>query len=206
MTGLDTPRTNPPLSYILPPIALLLLALLSFFLFTKIDPVASEPALEFETRANATPEVAGEVSTIMVEVSGAVGRPAVYELPAGSRVIAFLEAAGGISNLADKGWVERNVNLAAPVTDGSKIYIPRVGEESSKTESVAVGNSSVGSTAKININTASLSELDTLWGIGTVRAQAIIDNRPYQGVEELLEKKVVPTNVYAEIKDLVAIN
>lgn len=58
---------------------------------------------------------------------------------------------------------------------------------------------------KININTASASELDTLWGIGEVRAKDIIDNRSYSSIDELLTKKVIPSNVFEKIKDEITV-
>ncbi|HKS88076.1 MAG TPA: helix-hairpin-helix domain-containing protein [Stellaceae bacterium] len=53
----------------------------------------------------------------------------------------------------------------------------------------------------IDINTATAAELDKLPGIGTARAQAIIANRPYKGKDDLVQRKIVPQNVYNEIKD-----
>jgi competence protein ComEA len=58
----------------------------------------------------------------------------------------------------------------------------------------------------ININTASASELESLWGIGPVYAQNIIEHRPYSKVEELLEKKVLKENVYERNKSLLTVN
>jgi DNA uptake protein ComE-like DNA-binding protein len=53
----------------------------------------------------------------------------------------------------------------------------------------------------IDINSASKAELEPLKGIGPVRAEAIIKGRPYKGKDELVEKKIIPANVYADIKD-----
>ena len=55
----------------------------------------------------------------------------------------------------------------------------------------------------MNINTATKSELDQLWGVGEARAQTIIEGRPYQTVEEV--KKVLPSNVYEQIKDEISV-
>ncbi|EKD47123.1 MAG: helix-hairpin-helix DNA-binding motif-containing protein, partial [uncultured bacterium] len=60
-------------------------------------------------------------------------------------------------------------------------------------------------TKLININAASQSELETLWGIGPVTAQNIIEQRPYSSVEELLSKKIIKQNVYDKIKDQIAV-
>jgi DNA uptake protein ComE-like DNA-binding protein len=61
-------------------------------------------------------------------------------------------------------------------------------------------------TVMININTASQVQLETLWGVGESRAKKIIENRPYERVEELLDKKLLPANVYEEISGLVVVD
>jgi len=134
-------------------------------------------------------------ATIKVDVEGAVKRPGVYELPADSRVSEAIDKAAGLAEVADKAWVTKNLNLAGKLTDGQKIYIPAVGE--------AVSSGSVASqvSSKININTASERELDSLPGIGPVTAQKIIAGRPYSSVDELLSKKVVGRSTFEKIED-----
>ena len=140
-------------------------------------------------------------SKLVVDVGGAVIKPGVYELKGGVRVNEALIAAGGLGETADREWVEKNLNLAAKVTDGQKIYIPS--KNSNKDGPLYKGPSFV--TDKININSASIAELDTLWGVGEATAKKIIDNRPYGAVEELLTKKAVKSNVYEAIKDSVSV-
>lgn len=141
-----------------------------------------------------------EEGTIWVDLAGAVIQPGVYELPSGSRLKDLLARAGGLAAEADREWVEKNLNLAQKLTDAQKVYIP---SQSEATGEVA-GESTVVS-GKININTASASELDTLWGIGEARAKAIIGNRPYSSVNELQTKKVIPSNVFERIKDEITV-
>ena len=129
---------------------------------------------------------------IVVDVGGAVERPGVYQLAADARVNDALTAAGGLSAEADRSWVARYLNLAQAVVDGAKIYIPNQGE-------------SISSINGININTATASELDSLWGVGAKRAADIINNRPYVKVEELVTKAGVPQNVYEKIKDQITV-
>lgn len=141
---------------------------------------------------------------VVVEISGAVEKPGVYKLLASERLERLLIEAGGLSADADREWVEKNLNRAARLIDGQKIYIPRQGELGIRSQES--GNARSGSVAgitagPINLNAASLSELDSLPGIGTVRAQAIIDNRPYSSTNELISKKVIPQRVYGKIKD-----
>jgi len=144
--------------------------------------------------------------TIFCDLEGAVEKPGVYELVSGSLLDDLLIKAGGLSAEADREWVEKNLNRAQKLVDGAKIYIPLVGQSAKDIEkSVESGGQVAGVTTKININTASASELDKLWGIGAVRAQDIIEGRPYQSVEELKTKKIIPSNVYEKIKDQISV-
>lgn len=152
-------------------------------------------------------ELGGE----LVDVAGAVVNPGIYKLPSGARVGEALVAAGGLAADADREWVAATLNLAEAVTDGEKIYVPAnqqilrqaqdmVGESASQQDqqiSASAGQKS----AKVNINTASEAELDTLWGIGPSRATAIIAGRPYAATDEIIAKAGIPQSVYDRIKD-----
>jgi len=141
--------------------------------------------------------------TIWVDLAGAVMKPGVYELPGDSRLKDLLALAGGLTEAADQVWVEKNLNLASKLTDAQKVYVPSQAEAVGDSGEVA-GESTVASD-KININSASAAELDTLWGIGEARAQGIIDNRPYASIDELLSKKIVPANVFEAIKEKISV-
>lgn len=140
---------------------------------------------------------------IWVDIQGAVEKPGVYELTADSRLNDLLIMAGGLSAKADREWVSKNINLAQKLKDGIKIYFPITGGEVSG-QAVNEAITSLTS-AKININTASSRQLDTLWGIGEARAEAIISNRPYQNLEELMTKAGIPQNVYERLEDKVTL-
>ena len=144
-----------------------------------------------------------EQEAIFGDIEGAVQKPGVYELSFGARVEDLLIAAGGLSAEADREWVEKTLNRAQKLTDGVKIYIPKKGEEvKGVTRSVSSGQAVVEEQSNlVNINTASQSELEALWGIGPATAQKIITNRPYQSVEELLTKKILKSNVYQRISN-----
>ena len=155
-------------------------------------------------------EVQEKGSELVVEVAGSVVTPGVYKLASGARIEEALIAAGGVSENADREWMEKFLNRAAKVTDGQKIYIPKVGEEVKGNASITSSSSSSGgggevSGGLININTATQKELETLWGIGPVYAQNIIEQRPYSSVEELLSKKVVKQNVYDKNKETLTV-
>ena len=152
---------------------------------------------------------------LVVEVSGAVEKAGVYKLPGGSRVEDALIAAGGISGDADRNWIDKMVNRAAKLIDGQKIFIPKIGESNQQTLGVSAkndGDSKVyqggppaGGGELVNINTASLNELDDLPGIGPVYGQSIIDHRPYSNMEELVSKGALKESVYEKVKDLVTV-
>ena len=132
---------------------------------------------------------------ILVDIEGAVQKPGVYELSFGSRLQDLLVAAGGLSAEADRAWVEKNLNRAQKIKDGDKFYIPKSGEGNIGN----TGSPAVMAATGININTASKSELETLWGVGPATAQKIIDNRPYQDVDDLLKRKILNANVFQKI-------
>ena len=151
-------------------------------------------------------------ATIFVDIQGAVQNPGVYELPANSRINDLLIRAGGLSASADREWVSKNINLAQKLQDSSKIYIPNQkevrqfgGPALSTTAGGEVAGVSGAIAGKININTASQAQLESLWGIGEKRAADIIANRPYQSIEELVTKAKIPKSVVEKIKDKITI-
>jgi len=108
---------------------------------------------------------------ITIDIEGAVQKPGVYKVFADSRIKDALAAAGGLSQTADRQQVAQNLNLASPLTDGAKFYIPAVGEQMT-TSGDASNNSSgtVAGSSTVNINQSSEEELDALPGIGPVTA------------------------------------
>ncbi len=160
----------------------------------------------------ATTEGVGTNSFVVMEIAGEVEKPGVYKLQNGSRIEDALVVAGGLSQNADRSWVEKSLNRAAKLSDGQKVYIPGVGEHfdwlSAKNSGTYQNTSSVFSergSGLTNINTASLSQLDSLPGIGQVYAQNIIEHRPYSSIEELLSKGVLKKTVYEKIKDKITV-
>lgn len=145
-------------------------------------------------------------SQIKIDVEGAVAKPGVYTINSGSRMGDVIVMAGGFSEGADLDWVAKSLNLAEAVKDEGKIYIP---EKSSlkivETNKVDVKAPTVSEKGKVNINTASLAEIDSLVGIGEVRARAILDNRPYSKIDDLVSKAKIPQSVYEKIKDQVSV-
>src|SRR3990172_3026747 len=188
-----------PLTFVL--IGVILLGFGVFF--AKNEGVDPQPKVEVLESAG---EAQNSLSEIFVEVSGAVVNPGVFKFNEGARIEDVLISAGGVSSQGDRVWMEKYLNRAAKVTDGQKIYIPREDEDTSSGQintenSVVLGTGGVAESRLININTATQGELETLWGIGPVYAQNIIEQRPYSSVEELLSKGVIKQNVYDKNKD-----
>ena len=178
-------------------LSLIALSLIGFGLFLFRSGVFESTKIEvLET------ETTKDSQELVVEISGSVEKPGVYKLAASSRVEDLLILAGGLSASADRNWVETNLNRAAKLTDGQKIYIPKQGEAQISTQTSSVSGFS---TQIISINTASSSQLESLWGIGESRAASIIENRPYSDINELLTKKVIPGNVFEKIKAKISI-
>lgn len=135
---------------------------------------------------------------ILVDVVGAVAKPGVVRLPAGSRVLDALLAAGGMTGDADLFAL----NKAAPLRDGARIYVPHPGE--------VVPAGSLGSDAerKLDLNAATAAELEGLPGIGPATAVRIVhsrDERRFARVEELQTRGLVPPKVLADVRDLVTV-
>lgn len=148
------------------------------------------------------------ISSIKVDVSGQVKNPGVYSLSSTARVEDALKAAGGVTESADLNYLSKSLNLAQKISDGMKIYIPRVAEAGSSGTITGTSYATSGFdpdvAGVININTASLSELEKLPKVGPVTAQKIIDKRPYSSIEELYTKKAVSKSAYEEIKGMVS--
>lgn len=151
---------------------------------------------------------------IAVHVIGAVPRPGLYEFAEGARVQDAIDAAGGLLASASVD----TINLAALLEDGQQLDIPyKAGEEPTTSNSNddtslelpgATEESSAGSSQDlININTASVEELDSLPGIGPTIAQRIIDyrdeNGPFQTIEDILNVSGVGPSTFEQIKDLI---
>lgn len=131
-----------------------------------------------------------------IDISGAVEKPGMYELPNNYRISDVLISAGGLSPKADRTYLSKNINLAQRIYDGMKIYIPEINEDP------IISPTGV----QININSSTLSELDSLPGVGITTANKIISNRPYQTIEELITRKVISSTIFGKIKNQITVN
>ncbi|MGB9882972.1 MAG: helix-hairpin-helix domain-containing protein [Microgenomates group bacterium] len=184
---------------------------LFFYLKTKED--SQTPII---TQTKATENQTKFKKEIWVDVSGSVNNPGLYRASNNTRLKDIIDQAGGLSDQADKGFFYRNFNLARFVSDQEKIYIPSYWEvqngyfvenpqliNNSQANLLPFNNEN--STNLVSINNASIDELDTLPGIGKTLAQKIINNRPFQSLEELLTKKIINQSTFEKIKDLISL-
>jgi competence protein ComEA len=145
---------------------------------------------------------------LIVDISGAVKKAGVYQMKEGDRVIDVIELAEGYSEDVDLDYIEKNLNQAQKVVDGQKIYIPKINDISSgivPTNSLSVGSPASKINGKVNINTASKSELMALSGIGTVTADKIIQARPFSNINQIVERGVMKQGNFDKIKDQLTI-
>ena len=147
----------------------------------------------------------GSQAMVVVQVAGAVVRPGVYTLPAGSRVGDAIHAAGGYSLDVDPRAAETKLNLAAKLQDAQSIAVPRRGDASGT--SSGTGDSAA-SSGPLNLNTASSAQLDTLPGVGPATAAKIIASReqlPFASVDDLVTRKLVAASTLAKFRDQVTV-
>ena len=152
---------------------------------------------------------APEALDVVAHAAGAVARPGVYRLAVGSRVADLLDAAGGPTPEAD---LDR-LNLAALLVDGQQVFVPLpdeavppVGPPTAGAGAPALPGATAG---PVDLNTATLDELDELPGVGPATAQAIVDERERRGgftaVDELLDVRGIGDAKLAALRDLVRV-
>lgn len=157
--------------------------------------------------AASTPEPATD--PVFVHIDGAVVAPGVYEMTGSlPRVNDAVMAAGGLAGDADTSAL----NLAAVLSDGEKIYVPRQGEVvAGQASSGAASGSDVGASSSgvTNINTATAEELDSLPGIGPSTAAAIVEDRerngPFASPEDLMRVSGIGEGKFSKLKDQIRV-
>ena len=137
---------------------------------------------------------------LYVHVSGAVARPGLYRLEGGARLVDAVAAAGGFAQDAD----EAGVNLARPLSDGEQIVVPVVGQAPP-----AASGGGTTADARVNLNTATVAELDTLPRVGPAIAQRIIDwrtsNGRFSAVDDLLSVPGIGEKMLESLRPLVVL-
>lgn len=147
------------------------------------------------------PAASAQGGSVVVDVAGAVARPGVVTLDAGSRVTDAIDQAGGALDDAD---LER-LNLARVLVDGEQVLVPRVGESGAAAGGSGTGGSAVAADGRINVNRADATALEALPGVGPVLAQRIVEfrdrNGPFASVDGLDAVKGVGPSVLEGLAD-----
>jgi competence protein ComEA len=134
------------------------------------EPPRAAPIVSEQPRAAESPK-------LVVHVVGAVRRPGLYRLREGSRIADALARAGGSTRKADLTVV----NLAAPLSDGVQVVVPRRVPAAAAAAPASAGSSAARPSGPVHLNTATLEQLDALPGVGPVTAQKILDYRQENG-------------------------
>ncbi|BBD42446.1 helix-hairpin-helix domain-containing protein [Streptococcus anginosus] len=154
-----------------------------------------------------------ESEFLTVDVKGAVKNPGIYQLKKTSRINDAIQKAGGLMTDADS----KSINLAQKLTDEAVVYVATMGENAASVSS-NTGQSSTSGTSevasqkgnKVNLNTADLSELQTISGIGQKRAQDILDYREANGkfnsVDDLKNVSGVGAKTLEKLKEYVTVD
>jgi competence protein ComEA len=170
-----------------------------------------------EPLAELTPSPGGELTpassvptaaaSVVVHVLGQVNRPGVYELRDGARVLDAIGAAGGFTAEADQGAL----NLARVLADGEQLVVPKPGEAppAAAGPTGAASGGEVVPGAKVDLNTATLAQLETLPRVGPALAQRIVDWRTQNGrfasVDDLKNVTGIGDKTFAGLEDLVVV-
>jgi competence protein ComEA len=189
----------------------LILALLAAWYLSRSRPTAvaaGEPAIATIAAAGQSPPSSGRGrgtagTPVVVDVSGAVKRPGVYRLTTQDRVEDALERAGGATRRADLTVINR----ASKLEDGRQILVPTRGQSASRTSADTAAPAT--SSGPVNLNTATLEQLETLDGVGPATAQKIVDYREQHGgfksVDELDQVSGIGEKRLAALRDHVGI-
>ena len=184
-------------------VVVLLVGSLAVVAYSQLQPGGQVQVVSGATGSAAT-RASPSVAMVVVQVAGAVARPGVYSLPAGSRVGDAIRAAGGYSPDVDPRAAETALNLAAKLQDAQSIVVPRRGEAATGPGGTAATNAP----GPLNLNTATSAQLDSLPGIGPATAAKIIASREqmvFASVDDLVSRKLVSATTLAKFRDQVVV-
>jgi len=166
---------------------------------------ASEPITVSTPLPTATPSPSPTPAPIRVYISGSVRNPSVCELPVGATVEDAIDVAGGATADADLECI----NLALELRDQQHVHVPKEGE-ADPPPVISGGASEPGGLGKVNINTATVEELETLPGIGEVTAQRIVAyreaNGAFKSIEEIQQVSGIGAKTFEGMRDSIKID
>lgn len=146
-----------------------------------------------------------DVNMITIHISGEVNNPGIVNIESDKRLSDAVDKLGGATENADLN----NINLAMKIEDAKHYIIPKIGEEIKNNESINNENNNIGSN-KVNINNATIEDLDKLPGIGEATANKIInyreENGDFKSIEELKNVNGIGSKKYEQIKDEITLN
>lgn len=188
--------------------------LIGYYVFTALErPISHEEenswnlseevVVEEEVEEEAQTEV---IEEILVDVKGSVNQPGVYLAESGDRVIDLIEKAGGLNEKAN----ESAINFAMRVTDEMVLYVPAIGEELNLPLDAGATLTNSSNRDKVNLNTATQSDLETLPGIGPAKAQTILEyreqNGPFQTIEDIMKISGFGEKTFEKLKDSISVH
>jgi competence protein ComEA len=170
----------------------------------RAEPMAALPALVTTTEPSAPTSSAAAAEDLVVAVAGKVRRPGLVRVPPGSRVADAVEAAGGVLPGVDLA----GVNLARKVSDGEQVAVGVPPAPDAGPAHAAGGEPGAGAgTAPLDLNAATVGQLDALPGVGPVTAQRIVDWRTRNGrfatVDQLREVEGIGERRLGQLRELV---
>jgi competence protein ComEA len=200
-------RVDVPHARVLVVVAVAASVLLVWWLLTG-RPKTSEPVAPLALASTSSAEPGAAVSSgapLIVDVVGKVRQPGIVTLPKGSRVYEAIQAAGGLEGRVDT----TSLNMARELTDGEQVLVGLEPADPGAAAPGAAPGAPGPAGAKVNLNTATLEQLDTLPGVGPVTAQAILtwreSNGRFSSVDDLLDVKGIGDATLAELRELVVV-
>lgn len=151
--------------------------------------------------------------SVIVHITGEIKKEGIVEVKQGDRIVDVIERAGGVTKEADLS----KVNLAYKVSDGQKIYIPSINEAEIETQEYITEEAGKdiiiegqkNSTKKVNINSATQTELETLSGIGPSTALKIInyrnENGKFKSIEDIKSVPGIGDSKFENIKEYICL-
>lgn len=201
--------------------AVVAVAVLCFWIFGGDSPDKQEVSINVNGPASEAEEVRDEDALIYVDIGGEVQNPGVYQIPEGTRLFQVIEEAGGLKETA----AADSINQAEPVIDGQKIIVGSldaaspyyigssvISSTSGQDRNISESKGAVRITADgvlVNINLATLEDLQVIPGVGPSTAQKILDyrnaNGPFQKPEDLKKISGIGEKTYENLKDFIEI-